>query len=93
MKDNNCKLEGVKYTPLLLDEIGQFPHHYRKAFDEIKISWKTTPVNSLGYLDTLPKAYKIYSLLLGEPKTHREWADRFNKVGEINKILMKNPQE
>jgi len=44
---------------------------------------------SLKYLETLPKAYEIYEKLFGEPKTHAEWADRFNKVGEINRLLMK----
>ena len=46
--------------------------------------------NSLKYLETLPTAYEIYEKLFGEPKTHAEWAARFNKVGEINRILMKD---
>jgi len=45
--------------------------------------------NTLKYLVTLPKAYEIYEKLFGEPKTHAEWAERFNKVGDINRILMK----
>lgn len=43
----------------------------------------------LKYLETLPKAYEIYEKLFGKPKTHVEWAERFNKVGDINRILMK----
>ncbi len=43
----------------------------------------------LKYLETLPKAYKIYEKLLGQPKTHREWAERFNIVGDINEIIMR----
>jgi hypothetical protein len=38
---------------------------------------------------TLEQAYLIYNKLFGEPKTHEEWAERFNKVGEINRILNK----
>jgi hypothetical protein len=38
---------------------------------------------------TLAKSYEIYTKLFGEPKTHEEWAERFNKVGEINRILNK----
>lgn len=34
---------------------------------------------SLKYLETLPKAYKIYEKLFGEPKTHAEWAERLIK--------------
>jgi len=36
---------------------------------------------------TLPTAEKIYQELFGEPETHVEWANKFNKVGVINKIL------
>ena len=41
----------------------------------------------LEYQKTLPKAKEIYLYLQGEPKTHREWAESFNKIGDINKIL------
>lgn len=40
-------------------------------------------------IDYLPKAYEIYSELFGSPKTHAEWAERFNKVAAINKIIIK----
>jgi hypothetical protein len=104
------KLKGVANKIFLLDEVGQFPAHYKKQFEQ-SIGWYAEPLiklkkdfsvikprkeiikPSLKYLNTLPKAYEIYFMLFGEPKTHIEWADRFNKVGEINKILMKNPQE
>lgn len=38
---------------------------------------------------SLPQAEKIYKTLFGEPKTHREWANRFNIVGQINRIILK----
>ena len=41
------------------------------------------------YRTTLPKAYEIHEQLFNAPKTHMEWAERFNKVADINKILMK----
>jgi hypothetical protein len=41
----------------------------------------------LDYQKTLPKAKEIYLLIMGEPKTHTEWANSFNKIGDINKIL------
>ena len=46
--------------------------------------------NNTEYLKTLPLAYEIYFKLFGEPKSHSEWAERFNKVGDINKIIMDN---
>ena len=39
------------------------------------------------YSETLPRAYEIYRQLFGEPSTHKEWAERFNKIGLINRIL------
>lgn len=41
------------------------------------------------YAKTLPIAEEIYESIYGEPKTHAEWAEKFNKVGDINKILIK----
>jgi hypothetical protein len=41
----------------------------------------------LEYQKTLPKAEEIYIALQGRPKTHIEWANSFNKIGDINKIL------
>lgn len=49
---------------------------------QLKSNWKE-------WSKTLPQAYEIYDLVFGGPKTHREWADRFNKVGEINRILQR----
>lgn len=40
------------------------------------------------YLKTLPLAYEIYEKLFDKPKTHHEWAERFNKVGDINELIM-----
>ena len=39
------------------------------------------------YSKTLPIAKEIYVSLFGEPKTHEEWAERFNKIGTINNHL------
>lgn len=36
----------------------------------------------------LPKAKLIYNTLYGEAKTHREWAESFNIIGKINRILI-----
>lgn len=47
-----------------------------------------TEEKALKYLKTLPKAYEIHKQLFGEPKTHEEWAERFNIVGKINRVLM-----
>jgi len=84
MKDIKISWEGFKHNRYLVDEAGQFPWMYKKDFD-----WNIIQNKSLKYLETLPKAYEIYEKLFGEPKTHAEWADRFNKVGDINRILMK----
>lgn len=45
--------------------------------------------DSLKYLETLPKAEEIYNTLFPKPRTHEEWAERFNKVGAINRIIMR----
>ena len=39
------------------------------------------------YKKTLPQAEKIYKELIGEPKSHREWAESFNIIGKINRII------
>lgn len=39
------------------------------------------------YSKTLPKAKEIYLSLFGKPETHKEWAESFNKIGDINKHL------
>lgn len=33
------------------------------------------------------KAEKIYTLLFGKPKTHEEWANKFNIKHNIKKII------
>ena len=38
------------------------------------------------YKSTLDKAEKLYTSLYGEPKNHLEWAEKFNKVGNINRL-------
>lgn len=43
--------------------------------------------NNLKYLDTIKLAKEIYLTLFGKPDTHTKWAESFNIIGEINKIL------
>lgn len=40
------------------------------------------------YSKTLPIAEELYKVLFGKPQSHKEWADKFNKVGDINKVLI-----
>ena len=42
------------------------------------------------YSKTLPLAKKIYDMVFGEPKTHKDWADSFNKIGAINREIIKS---
>jgi hypothetical protein len=84
----DCECHKNKPSVYLVDEVEQFPWHNRKDFRETYDKWMKVRPESLKYLETLPKAYEIYEKLFGEPKTHKEWAERFNKVGEINRILM-----
>ena len=50
---------------------------------EIEVSWKS-------YSELLLLSRKVYLDLFGEPKTHAEWADSFNKISRINRIIIKH---
>ena len=50
---------------------------------KLDISWKL-------YSKTLPLSKEIYLEVFGEPKTHSEWADSFNKIGRINRLIIIN---
>ena len=50
---------------------------------KLDISWKL-------YSNTLTLSKEIYLLVFGEPKTHAEWADSFNKIGRINRLIIKH---
>ena len=50
---------------------------------KIEVNWKS-------YSETLPLSKEIYLEVFGEPKTHAEWADSFNKVGRINRLIIKH---
>jgi hypothetical protein len=50
---------------------------------KLDISWKS-------YSKTLPLSKEIYLEVFGEPKTHAEWADSFNKIGRINRLIIKH---
>jgi hypothetical protein len=49
---------------------------------KIEVNWKS-------YSKTLPLSKEIYLEVFGEPKTHAEWADSFNKIGRINRLIIK----
>ena len=50
---------------------------------KIEVNWKS-------YSETLPLSKEIYLEVFGEPKTHAEWADSFNKIGRINRLIIKH---
>lgn len=45
------------------------------------------------YSKTLPLSKEIYLEVFGEPKTHAEWADSFNKIGKINRVIIKHTDD
>lgn len=49
---------------------------------KLESNWKS-------YSKTLPLSKEIYLEVFGEPKTHAEWADSFNKIGRINRLIIK----
>ncbi len=53
---------------------------------KIEVNWKS-------YSETLPLSKEIYLEVFGEPKTHAEWADSFNKIGRINKLIIKHAND
>lgn len=53
---------------------------------KLKSNWKS-------YSKTLPLSKEIYLEVFGSPKTHAEWADSFNKIGKINRIIIKHTDD
>ena len=53
---------------------------------KIEVNWKS-------YSKTLPLSKEIYLEVFGEPKTHAEWADSFNKIGKINRLIIKHTND
>ena len=53
---------------------------------KIEVNWKS-------YSKTLPLSKEIYLEVFGEPKTHTEWADSFNKIGRINRLIIKHTND
>ena len=45
------------------------------------------------YSKLLPLSKEIYLDMFGEPKTHTEWADSFNKIGKINRTIIKHTND
>jgi hypothetical protein len=41
------------------------------------------------YSKLLPLSEEIYLEMFGKPKTHAEWADSLNKIGKINRLIIK----
>ena len=52
----------------------------------MKSNWKE-------YSTKLPFSKRIYEKLYGEPKSHKEWAERFNIIGSINEILLNGQRD
>ena len=53
---------------------------------KLESNWKS-------YSKTLPLSKQIYLEMFGEPKSHAEWADSFNKIGKINRTIIKPANE
>ena len=53
---------------------------------KLESNWKS-------YSKTLPLSKEIYLEVFGEPKTHAEWADSFNKIGKINRLIIKHTDD
>lgn len=53
---------------------------------KLKSNWKS-------YSKTLSLSKEIYLEVFGEPKTHAEWADSFNKIGRINRLIIKHTDD
>ena len=53
---------------------------------KLESNWKS-------YSKTLPLSKEIYLEVFGEPKTHAEWADSFNKIGKINRTIIKHTDD
>ena len=53
---------------------------------KLDISWKS-------YSKTLLLSKEIYLEVFGEPKSHSEWADSFNKIGRINRLIIKDAND
>jgi len=59
----------------------------KKQMDKkLKSNWKY-------YSKLLPLSKEIYLDVFGEPKTHAEWVDSFNKIGRINRLIIKHTNE
>ena len=56
---------------------------FKIVYKKLDISWKS-------YSKTLSLSKEIYLDVFGEPKTHAEWADSFNKIGRINRLIIKH---
>jgi len=76
---------GMEYN---LDIEPDFENDYYEPTPKRKL--KKLESNWKSYSKTLPLSKEIYLDVFGEPKTHAEWADSFNKVGRINRLIIKH---
>jgi hypothetical protein len=53
---------------------------------KIEVNWKS-------YSKNLSLSKDIYLEVFGEPKTHAEWTDSFNKIGKINRLIIKHTND
>ena len=58
-----------------------------------KMRDKKSEIDWKSYSKTLPLSKEIYLEVFGEPKTHAEWADSFNKIGRINRLIIKHTDD
>lgn len=60
----------------------------------IETTFELPDFNSWKYYSKLlPLSKEIYLEVFGEPKTHAEWADSFNKIGRINRLIIKHAND
>jgi hypothetical protein len=75
------KTRGIKVLGILITKFIE-----KMKDKKLESDWKL-------YSKTLPLSKEIYLEVFGEPKTHAEWADSFNKIGRINRLIIKHTDD
>jgi hypothetical protein len=75
------KTRGIKVLGILIIKFIE-----KMKGKKLESDWKS-------YSKTLPLSKEIYLEVFGEPKTHAEWADSFNKIGKINRLIIKHTND
>jgi hypothetical protein len=75
------KTRGIKVLGILIIKFIE-----KMKGKKLESDWKS-------YSKTLPLSKEIYLEVFGEPKTHAEWADSFNKIGRINRLIIKHTDD